>query len=119
VPEALHRLVEAYLSLGVIKEAQAAAAVLGNNYPGSEWYEDSYAMMQEYGNTPHPTGRKVDAADTSVTPAAAPAEVPAEAVPAAVAPKPSAEAQPEAPADTQAADASKKKDENGGFFSWF
>jgi outer membrane protein assembly factor BamD len=35
VPEALHRLVEAYLSLGVIKEARAAAAVLGHNYPGS------------------------------------------------------------------------------------
>jgi outer membrane protein assembly factor BamD len=119
VPEALHRLVEAYLSLGVIKEAQAAAAVLGNNYPGSEWYEDSYAMMQEYGNTPHPGGRKIDASDAAATPAAAPAEAPVEAVPAVAAPKPSAEVQPEAPADTQAADASKKKDENGGFFSWF
>lgn len=45
-PEALHRLVEAYLSLGVPGEAQTAAAVLGHNYPGSEWYEASYAMMQ-------------------------------------------------------------------------
>ncbi len=45
-PEALHRLVEAYLSLGVPSEAQTAAAVLGHNYPGSEWYEASYAMMQ-------------------------------------------------------------------------
>jgi outer membrane protein assembly factor BamD len=45
-PEALHRLVEAYLSLGVESEARTAAAVLGYNFPGSEWYEASYAMMQ-------------------------------------------------------------------------
>ncbi len=44
-PEALHRLVEAYLSLGVIDEAKAAAAVLAHNYPGSEWYTDSYALL--------------------------------------------------------------------------
>lgn len=44
-PEALHRLVEAYLSLGILDEAQAAAAVLGYNYPGSEWYLDSYALL--------------------------------------------------------------------------
>ncbi len=45
VPEALHRLVEAYLALGVVDEAQANAAVLGYNYPGSEWYADSYALL--------------------------------------------------------------------------
>lgn len=45
VPEALHRLVEAYLALGVVEEAQANAAVLGFNYPGSEWYADSYALL--------------------------------------------------------------------------
>ncbi len=45
VAEALHRLVEAYLALGVADEAQTAAAVLGHNYPGSEWYLDSYAML--------------------------------------------------------------------------
>jgi outer membrane protein assembly factor BamD len=45
VPEALHRLTEAYLALGVVDEAQTAAAVLGHNYPGSEWYEDSYALL--------------------------------------------------------------------------
>ncbi|MCP5433243.1 MAG: outer membrane protein assembly factor BamD [Alphaproteobacteria bacterium] len=44
-PEALHRLVEAYLSLGVTQEAQTAAAVLGYNYPGSEWYADSYELL--------------------------------------------------------------------------
>jgi outer membrane protein assembly factor BamD len=45
VPEALHRLTEAYLSLGVTDEAQTAAAVLGHNYPGSRWYQDSYALL--------------------------------------------------------------------------
>jgi outer membrane protein assembly factor BamD len=44
-PEALHRLVEAYLALGVPEEAKKAAAVLGNNYPGSKWYERSYALI--------------------------------------------------------------------------
>ncbi|HET6520145.1 MAG TPA: outer membrane protein assembly factor BamD [Geminicoccaceae bacterium] len=45
VPEALHRLTEAYLALGLTKEAQASAAVLGYNFPGSEWYQDSYALL--------------------------------------------------------------------------
>ena len=45
VAEALHRLVEAYLSLGVASEAKAAAAVLGHNYPGSDWYQDSYNLL--------------------------------------------------------------------------
>jgi len=45
VPEALHRLTEAYLALGVVREAQTAAAVLGYNYPGSEWYVDTYALL--------------------------------------------------------------------------
>lgn len=44
VPEALHRLVEAYTALGIIDEARRVAAVLGHNYPGSEWYLDSYAV---------------------------------------------------------------------------
>ena len=45
VPEALHRLTEAYLALGVTDEAQTAAAVLGHNYPGNSWYLDSYAVL--------------------------------------------------------------------------
>ena len=47
-PEALERLVESYLSLGVRDEAQKAAAVLGRNYPGTKWYERSYKLMKEY-----------------------------------------------------------------------
>ena len=44
-PEALHRLVEANLALGLEREAQAAAAVLGHNFPGSDWYANSYALL--------------------------------------------------------------------------
>jgi len=46
-PEALERLTEAYLALGVVKEAQTSAAVLGYNYPGSRWYMDAYALLTE------------------------------------------------------------------------
>jgi outer membrane protein assembly factor BamD len=44
-PEALHRLVECYLAMGIVDEAKATAAVLGHNFPGSEWYIDSYALL--------------------------------------------------------------------------
>ncbi|MEM8934782.1 MAG: outer membrane protein assembly factor BamD [Pseudomonadota bacterium] len=47
--EALHRMVEAYLEIGVIPEARAAAAVLGHNYPGSRWYEDTYRLFEDFG----------------------------------------------------------------------
>ena len=46
VPEALHRLVEAYTRIGVVDEARNSAAVLGHNYPGSEWYMDSYSLAR-------------------------------------------------------------------------
>ena len=45
VPEALHRLTESYLALGLTEEAQKTAAVLGYNFPGSEWYRDSYELL--------------------------------------------------------------------------
>lgn len=44
-PEALHRLVEAYLSLGLNAEAQTAGAILGYNYKGTDWYEDSFKLL--------------------------------------------------------------------------
>lgn len=44
-PEALHRLVESYMTLGLKGEAVRVAAVLGYNYPGSKWYEDSYKLL--------------------------------------------------------------------------
>jgi outer membrane protein assembly factor BamD len=47
-PEALERLVECYLALGIPQEAQKAAAVLGRNYPGSEWYHRSYKLIARH-----------------------------------------------------------------------
>ena len=44
-PEALHRLVEANLTLGLTQEATRVAAVLGHNYPGSSWYEQSFKLL--------------------------------------------------------------------------
>jgi len=45
VPEALHRLIEIYLVLGLKDQARKTAAVLGYNYPGSVWYDDSYSQL--------------------------------------------------------------------------
>ena len=47
-PEALMRLTESYLALGVPEEARKAAAVLGANYPGSKWYERAHALVQKH-----------------------------------------------------------------------
>ncbi len=47
-PEALMRLTESYLALGVPEEAKKSAAVLGNNYPGTKWYSRAYELMQKY-----------------------------------------------------------------------
>ncbi|MGY6662508.1 MAG: outer membrane protein assembly factor BamD [Glycocaulis sp.] len=49
VPEALHRLVEAYVAMGVAEEARQVAAVLGHNFPGSAWYQDSYTLLTSRG----------------------------------------------------------------------
>ena len=52
VEEALHRLTESYLALGIVPEAQTAAAVLGHNFPDSPWYQDSYALLNKGGLQP-------------------------------------------------------------------
>jgi outer membrane protein assembly factor BamD len=49
VPEALHRLVEAYVALGIDEEATQVAAVLGHNFPGSDWYQSSYDLLTREG----------------------------------------------------------------------
>ncbi|MEM9139356.1 MAG: outer membrane protein assembly factor BamD [Pseudomonadota bacterium] len=46
-PEALHRIVEANLSMGLTRPAQTAAAVLGENFPNSDWYAASYALLTD------------------------------------------------------------------------
>jgi outer membrane protein assembly factor BamD len=57
-PEALHRLIECYLALGVTEEARKTAAVLGYNYPGSEWYRDSYALLTTGSTVAEDGGKK-------------------------------------------------------------
>jgi outer membrane protein assembly factor BamD len=52
VPEALYRLTEAYMALGVVSEAQTAAAVLGHNFPNSQWYKDAYTLVSSDGRAP-------------------------------------------------------------------
>lgn len=52
VEEALARLTEAYYALGLVSEAQTAAAVLGKNFPDSPWYKDSYKLLQGGGLEP-------------------------------------------------------------------
>jgi outer membrane protein assembly factor BamD len=52
VEEALLRLTEAYLSLGIVGEAQTSAAVLGHNFPDSRWYKDAFALVQQRGVQP-------------------------------------------------------------------
>lgn len=51
--EALYRLTEAYLAMGVTNEAQTAAAILGHNYPDSQWYKDAHALLKTGGLEPH------------------------------------------------------------------
>jgi outer membrane protein assembly factor BamD len=52
VEEALMRLTEAYMALGITNEAQTAAAVLGHNFPDSPWYKDAYVLLESGGLQP-------------------------------------------------------------------
>ena len=56
VPEALERLIECDLALGLTNEARRNAAVLGYNYPGSKWYTDGYELVTKTGNPGAPSG---------------------------------------------------------------
>ena len=51
-PEALYRLAEGYMALGIVAEAQTAAAVLGHNFPRSQWYKDAYTLVSSDGRAP-------------------------------------------------------------------
>ena len=52
VEEALARLTEAYMAIGIVSEAQTAAAVLGHNFPDSPWYKDAYNIVKSGGSEP-------------------------------------------------------------------
>jgi outer membrane protein assembly factor BamD len=76
-PEALMRLTESYLALGVPAEARRAAAVLGANYPNSSWYQRAYELVQRHGS-----------GSAEVSPASAPAAEPQATPPATENPNP-------------------------------
>ncbi len=112
-PEALYRLVEAYLTLGLVEEAKRNGAVLGYNYPGDVWYRDAYRLLTDKGLRPAVEPRKGDERrslvsrlpfvkdkDTTVKPpgydAAAPAPAAAPAAPAAEPVAAPAQPEPEA-----------------------
>jgi outer membrane protein assembly factor BamD len=68
VEEALMRLSEAYMALGIVSEAQTAAAVLGHNFPDSQWYKDSFVLLQSGGLAPREdTGSWISRAFRGVT----------------------------------------------------
>ncbi len=56
VEEALARVAECYMAMGIVNEAQTAAAVLGHNFPQSEWYKDTFALIQSKGLSPREDG---------------------------------------------------------------
>lgn len=88
IEEALHRLVEANLALGIVPEAQSAAAVLGYNYPSSTWYQNSYALLGKQGVKPQETeGSWISRQWKKVVPGNTPAAKP----------QPAAQPQPAAP----------------------
>ncbi len=119
-PEALDRLVEAYLTLGLVDEAKRNAAVLGYNFPGDIWYADAYKLMTDKGYRPavvpttpvkHRSAGLFHRAsnDKAVTPPAeaaktdaAPAPAPETPAQAAAAPMPAPAAAAPAPAATTA-----------------
>src|SRR5437763_15803213 len=53
VEQALARLTEAYMALGIVGEAQTAAAVLGHNFPDSRWYKDAHSLVKSGGLEPN------------------------------------------------------------------
>jgi outer membrane protein assembly factor BamD len=72
-PEALMRLTESYLALGVKDEAKKAAAVLGANYPGTRWYERAYELIGKHGEAvPVPANAPVAKPERDETPTPAP-----------------------------------------------
>ena len=54
--EALHRLVEAYLSMGLVEEAQSAGAILGHNYQATAWYQRTYSLLKNENLSPAAKG---------------------------------------------------------------
>jgi outer membrane protein assembly factor BamD len=90
VEEALYRIVEANMSLGIVTEAQTAAAVLGHNFPNSEWYGHAFALLKSGGLSPQVTQgtwlskaiKAITPGSQQKTPEAKPAPAPSPGLPA-------------------------------------
>ena len=68
VEEALERLTECYMALGIVAEAQTAAAVLGHNFPDSPWYKDAFALLKGKGYEPADKGTWLSKTFKSINP---------------------------------------------------
>jgi outer membrane protein assembly factor BamD len=99
VPEALMRLTESYIALGIPIEAQRAASVLGANYPNTNWYRRAYTLMQDYPRM-HPLGRPGEGQLTSPAPTSG--NAPPRATSAGTQPGPEVTTPSEPPAPTPA-----------------
>lgn len=63
-PEALYRLVEVYLDLGILKEAQASAVVLGHNFPQGKWYKKAYTLLEKNKQLPDENDKTIKLSKT-------------------------------------------------------
>lgn len=106
VEEALYRLVETNMALGIVPEAQGAAAVLGHNYPSSQWYGHAYALLKSGGVSPQVNqGTWISNTLKALTPGGSqpkkpqPAAAPAATEPAPGLPKPEDMPTPRVPGD--------------------
>jgi outer membrane protein assembly factor BamD len=114
VEEALYRLIEANMALGVVPEAQAAAAVLGHNFPDSSWYAKGYSILKNNGASPQ-SGGWLASAFKGLVPGqqAKPVSQPVEKVPEGL-PAPEQLPQPKVPAGANIPTASTTKPKRMG-----
>jgi outer membrane protein assembly factor BamD len=114
VEEALFRLVESNMTLGIVPEAQAAGAVLGHNFPNSTWYKDAHALLKNGGVAPQ-SGGWLQSAWKSVLPGAQQAKpsVVTQPVPEGL-PSPDQMPKPAAPASSDIPTASNAKPKQMG-----
>ncbi len=104
VEEALMRLTESYLALGIVNEAQTAAAVLGHNFPSSPWYRDAHALLRSGGLSPsYSAGSWISQAIKGLVPGKSAPPAASRPAPAAPAPGPAPAAPPRSDVPTAGA----------------
>jgi outer membrane protein assembly factor BamD len=107
VEEALYRLVESNMALGIDNEAQGAAAVLGHNYPNSTWYQHAYALLKSKGLSPQlSSGSWISKTLKALTPGSQD-KAPPPAAPSPGMPSPEQMPEPKSPSDIPTASTSR------------